>query len=86
MDDLQSLITKVAPEIIAMFGSINPVLGAVVATLIALLLGYIGCRAAKEKRVANIESTGGTVADQTGKDQSVSSSVQDKMDDFLDKD
>lgn len=85
MGDLQSPIAKVAPEIIALFGSINPILGAVVAVALASVLGYIGWRSAKSQKVVDAETTNGKVVDETSKGQTVSDNVQDKLDDFLNK-
>lgn len=73
-------------KLIAMAGSINPYVGAAVALLIGILLIYAGFKAKAEKWMGDKEKSGEQISKGTSDSQNTAKGVNDKGDDFLDKD
>lgn len=72
-------------QIIAFFGKIHPIAGAVITLVIGGLLAYLGVKLKKQKYEEQVKESGETIGSQTGKDQSTVGSVEDKLDEFLKK-
>ena len=70
-------------KIIAMFGAINPYLGAGATAIFAILIAWYSVKAKKEKIDNQNNKSDEKIGSQTGKDQGTVGKVEDKLDDFL---
>ena len=70
-------------QIIAFFGKINPIIGAIATLVVSVLIAYFSVKFRKEKTSEQEKHSGESIAEQTSKDQSTVGSVQDKLDDFF---
>jgi len=70
-------------KIIAMFGAINPYLGAGATAVFAILIAWYSVKAKKEKKDNQNNNSDEKIGSQTGKDQRTVGNVEDKLDDFL---
>lgn len=82
----QSILESLAlygAQIIAMFGAINPALGAGATALVAVLIAWFTIKAKKERNENQDKKSDETIGERTGKDQETVGKVEDRMDDFL---
>lgn len=81
--DILESLEKYGAEIIAFFGKLHPIAGAVITVVVASLIAYFSVKQKKEKLEEQIKDSGESIAEQTSKDQTTVESVQDKLDDFF---
>lgn len=82
-DQILNSLQQYGAQIIAFFGKLHPIAGALITVVIGAMLAYFGLKVKKEKQEEQIKNSGESIADQTGRDQTTVGSVQDKLDDFF---
>ena len=80
---IQQSLEKYGAQLVTMFGSINPYLGAGVGLLLLVGLIYLGFRAKKWAWEDAKNQSGSTVGGEVGNDQNTTKPVLDSGDDFF---
>ena len=80
---IQQSIATYGPQLITMFGTVNPYFGAAIAVLIVGGLGYLAYKAKVGTWENNENQSGSTTNTEVGNDQNTTNSVLDSGSGFL---
>jgi len=79
------IIKEHGVDIVTFGGNIHPYLGAALAVLLSIALAYLGIRAKNNKLRKDMAKAAKDVQKQTSKDQDTANSVNNEVDNFLEK-
>jgi len=84
IDALIKLLEQVGPQLVTVYSSLNPIVGATLGAFLLAGIAYLVWRSNGQKEEKREEKANSDIGKDTASDQRTAGNVQDRVDDFLD--